>query len=387
MPMRSPLAPHFALSPSQPSPVAAQPRRAPMAEFFRSLIVTAKTIATMIIHPSLCQSEELLAWMECPNCKYRIDNTDVLSQWPGLPAGVKFDPTDLELLEHLEGKVGRAASHVLIDDFIPTIEEAQGICYTHPENLPGIKMDGSTGHFFHKVSNAYVVGKRKRRKISNSEHTVCDENLRWHKTGKSRSILDNNGVIKGWKKILVLYIGYRKGGGKTEKTNWRMHQYHLGVDQDEKQEELVVSKVFYQVQSMNDSLPLQTRCPNGSPSGTEQNQEEGQSGMSTVREAVEWLAGSSSHAVEDAPLSGLDEHLSSDGTPDAAYPVGQPLPLDASEALQGFADLGAPPDVSLPPHTQFGRQDSMEMWLVSVLTEDEGVFEAAEQQEEAGFSP
>ncbi|VAH33376.1 unnamed protein product [Triticum turgidum subsp. durum] len=344
----------------------------------------------MIIHPSLCQVEELLAWMECPNCKYRIDNTDVLSQWPGLPAGVKFDPTDLELLEHLEGKVGRAASHVLIDDFIPTIGEAQGICYTHPENLPGIKMDGSTGHFFHKVSNAYVVGKRKRRKISNSDHTVCDENIRWHKTGKSRSILDNNGVIKGWKKILVLYIGYRKGGGKTEKTNWRMHQYHLGVDQDEKQEELVVSKVFYQVQSMNAgqttmTYPLQTRCPNGSPSGTEQNQEEGESRMSTVREAVEWLAGSSSHAVEDAPLSGLDEHLSSGGT---AYPdpEGQPLPLDA-EALQELPDLGAPPDIPLPPDMNLESQDSMEMWLASVLTEDEEGFEVAEQREEAGFSP
>ena len=61
----------------------------------------------------------------------------VLSLWPGLPAGVKFDPTDLELLEHLEGKVGRAPSHDLIDGFIPTIEEAEGICYTHPENLPG----------------------------------------------------------------------------------------------------------------------------------------------------------------------------------------------------------------------------------------------------------
>ncbi|KAI4964487.1 hypothetical protein ZWY2020_005672, partial [Hordeum vulgare] len=152
----------------------------------------------------------------------------VLSQWRGLPAGVKFDPTDLDLLEHLEGKVGRAASHVLIDGFIPTIEEAEAEC----------------DHFFHKISNAYDVGKRKRRKISHSDHIVCDENLRWHKIGKSRSILDNNGVIKGWKKILVLYIGSRKGGGKAEKTNWRMHQYHLGVDQGEKQEELVVSKVL-----------------------------------------------------------------------------------------------------------------------------------------------
>jgi hypothetical protein len=59
----------------------------------------------------------------------------------GLPAGVKFDPTDQELIEHLEAKVrpGTAAapSHPLIDDFIPTIEGEDGICYTHPEKLPG----------------------------------------------------------------------------------------------------------------------------------------------------------------------------------------------------------------------------------------------------------
>jgi hypothetical protein len=59
----------------------------------------------------------------------------------GLPAGVKFDPTDQELMVHLEAKVrpGTAAapSHLLIDEFIPTIEGEDGICYTHPEKLPG----------------------------------------------------------------------------------------------------------------------------------------------------------------------------------------------------------------------------------------------------------
>jgi hypothetical protein len=58
---------------------------------------------------------------------------------PGLPAGVKFDPTDQELLEHLEGKARPDARklHPLIDEFIPTIEGENGICYTHPERLPG----------------------------------------------------------------------------------------------------------------------------------------------------------------------------------------------------------------------------------------------------------
>lgn len=30
-------------------------------------------------------------------------------------------------------------SHPLIDEFIPTIEGEDGICYTHPEKLPGQK--------------------------------------------------------------------------------------------------------------------------------------------------------------------------------------------------------------------------------------------------------
>lgn len=60
-------------------------------------------------------------------------------EWPGLPAGVKFDPSDVELVEHLAGKVGHGNSkpHVFIDEFIPTLEGDEGICYTHPENLPG----------------------------------------------------------------------------------------------------------------------------------------------------------------------------------------------------------------------------------------------------------
>jgi hypothetical protein len=59
--------------------------------------------------------------------------------WPALPAGVKFDPTDLELLQHLQEKssLPNSVSHTLIDEFIPTIKEKEGICYTHPKNLPG----------------------------------------------------------------------------------------------------------------------------------------------------------------------------------------------------------------------------------------------------------
>ena len=59
--------------------------------------------------------------------------------WLGLPAGVKFDPSEQQLLGHLAAKlgIGNARPHAFINDFIKTMEEDDGICYTHPENLEG----------------------------------------------------------------------------------------------------------------------------------------------------------------------------------------------------------------------------------------------------------
>lgn len=63
----------------------------------------------------------------CRSCGHR--------SWD-VPAGVKFDPSDEQILEHLEAKLKRSL-HPLIDQFIPTLEGEHGICYTHPQNLPG----------------------------------------------------------------------------------------------------------------------------------------------------------------------------------------------------------------------------------------------------------
>ncbi|XP_065875258.1 NAC domain-containing protein 73 [Euphorbia lathyris] len=184
----------------------------------------------------------------CPSCGHHIKSLDRqarIHDLPGLPAGVKFDPTDQELLEHLEGKVKCDARklHPLIDEFIPTIEGENGICYTHPEKLPGVSKDGLIRHFFHRPSKAYTTGTRKRRKV----HTDTEGGeTRWHKTGKTRPVFVS-GKVKGYKKILVLYTNYGKQR-KPEKTNWVMHQYHLGNNEEEKDGELVVSKVFYQTQ-------------------------------------------------------------------------------------------------------------------------------------------
>ncbi|KAL6137954.1 hypothetical protein ACLB2K_063243 [Fragaria x ananassa] len=194
----------------------------------------------------------------CPSCGYQIKYQQQagIQYLPGLPAGVKFDPTDQEVLQHLEGKVlsstdiaagNKLHHHPLIDQFIPTIEGENGICYTHPHKLPGVSKDGLVRHFFHRPSKAYTTGSRKRRKV----HTDRDSSgeggeTRWHKTGKTRPVFAG-GKVKGYKKILVLYTNYGKQR-KPEKTNWVMHQYHLGNNEEEKDGELVVSKVFFQTQ-------------------------------------------------------------------------------------------------------------------------------------------
>ncbi|KAL7129970.1 hypothetical protein ABFS83_13G102500 [Erythranthe nasuta] len=186
----------------------------------------------------------------CPSCGKTVilhdHNQTGLQDLPGLPAGVKFDPSDQEILQHLEAKVLCDAEklHPLIDKFIPTIEGDNGICYTHPEKLPGVNKEGQVRHFFHRPSKAYTTGTRKRRKV-NAEADGSE--TRWHKTGKTRPVSTHCNNIRGYKKILVLYTNYGRQR-KPEKTNWVMHQYHLGDNEEEKEGELVVSKVFYQTQ-------------------------------------------------------------------------------------------------------------------------------------------
>ncbi|ESQ42755.1 hypothetical protein EUTSA_v10015892mg, partial [Eutrema salsugineum] len=201
-------------------------------------------------HHHLCGSKH------CPGCG-RMIQAATKPNWVGLPAGVKFDPTDQELIEHLEAKVNAneenkkwSSSHPLIDEFIPTIDGEDGICYTHPQKLPGVTKDGLSKHFFHKPSRAYTTGTRKRRKIIQTDHgsevTGSSSETRWHKTGKTRPVMIN-GRQRGCKKILVLYTNFGKNR-RPEKTNWVMHQYHLGVNEEEREGELVVSKIFYQTQ-------------------------------------------------------------------------------------------------------------------------------------------
>lgn len=115
--------------------------------------------------------------------------------------------------------------------------------------VSGAKKDGSSIHFFHRTINAYATGQRKRRKV-HSEQGSTEEHVRWHKTGKTKPVMEN-GIRKGYKKIMVLYKNTKKGS-KPDKSNWVMHEYHLGTDEDEKEGEYAVSKILYQQQKQTD---------------------------------------------------------------------------------------------------------------------------------------
>ncbi|PNT76075.1 hypothetical protein BRADI_1g43840v3 [Brachypodium distachyon] len=214
-----------------------------------SWLIDSQRIASKIKNVSGSMDLSKQKWVsnptkECPRCSHIIDNSDVVHQWPGLPKGVKFDPSDQELLSHLLAKHDKAGAepHPFIDEFIPTVEEDDGICYTHPQKLPGLKQDGSVSHFFHRTYKAYNTGTRKRRRINTGD--LAD--VRWHKTGKTKPVMVD-GKHLGCKKIMVLYMSTVKGG-KPKKTNWVMHQYHLGTGEDEQNGEYVVSKLFFQQQ-------------------------------------------------------------------------------------------------------------------------------------------
>ncbi|XP_024012253.1 SUPPRESSOR OF GAMMA RESPONSE 1 [Eutrema salsugineum] len=218
-----------------------------MKTLHRAWIVDVPWIASNVKNASASsalQIEDCEAHINCPKCCYHIDNKNVLTPWPGLPKGVKFEPTDEEVIEHLEAKCGidGLKPHVFIQDFI--CSSVNDINYTHPKNLPGVSKDGSSSFFFNKTEQAYPKGQRKRRRITPSGQK--DETVRWRKTGKTKPV-KLNGVQRGSKKFMVLYKSAKKGL-KQEKYNWVMHQYHLGTEEEEIGE-YVVSKIMYQKQT------------------------------------------------------------------------------------------------------------------------------------------
>ncbi|XP_038984904.1 uncharacterized protein LOC103695671 isoform X2 [Phoenix dactylifera] len=173
-------------------------------------------------------------------------------EWPGLPRGMKFDPSDEDLLWHLRAKVGKgeADPHPLISEFITSLDEDDGFGYTHPQKLPGVKKDGSVSYFFHRSFKIYNTKNGKHWMVHNDD----SEDIFWQKVGKTRPVIVD-GSHQGCKKIMVLYASMNKGK-KPEKSNWVLYQYHLGTGNAEKRE-LVVSKIFYENGSRQDKKNAQ----------------------------------------------------------------------------------------------------------------------------------
>ncbi len=67
-----------------------------------------------------------------------------------------------------------------------------------------MKKDGSACHYFYKPSMAYTTGTRKRRKIQTDGVQGGGSEVRWHKTGKTRPILQVFLSVKTCKNISLL---------------------------------------------------------------------------------------------------------------------------------------------------------------------------------------
>ncbi|KAL6645124.1 hypothetical protein ACP70R_016732 [Stipagrostis hirtigluma subsp. patula] len=164
--------------------------------------------------------------------------------WPGLPRGVEFNPSDSDLLWHLAAEVGNGLVHryPFINEFIKTVDDERGFSCAHPQDIPGLKQDGRASYFFHKRIN-----------LCNNEN---DTNISWQKIGNTKSIILDE-TLQGCKEVFVLYA-YRLNDHGREKTDWRLHQYHI-INTVKDEGELVVSKIFYK--SQNNQYDLAEKAP------------------------------------------------------------------------------------------------------------------------------
>ncbi|KAF7803403.1 NAC domain-containing protein 73-like [Senna tora] len=143
------------------------------------------TPTPLITPPSPKSSQDQNGIVTCPSCGHTLEFQDQggIHELPGLPAGVKFDPNDQEILEHLEGKVvcDVRKLHPLIDQFIPTLEGENGICYTHPEKLPDSALLSQAIKGIHngdkEEKKSADRGRRKRDKMAQdrqNQSSVCE---------------------------------------------------------------------------------------------------------------------------------------------------------------------------------------------------------------------
>ncbi|KAA8519830.1 hypothetical protein F0562_014080 [Nyssa sinensis] len=138
-------------------------------------------------------------------------NSTLCSQYPQLPPGFRFHPTDEELVvDYLKKK---AASAPLPATIIAEID----LYKFDPWELPSKATFGEQEwYFFSPRDRKYPNGARPNRAATSGY---------WKATGTDKPILTCNGTRKvGVKKALVFYGGKPPKGIKT---NWIMHEYRL----------------------------------------------------------------------------------------------------------------------------------------------------------------
>ncbi|KAG6512416.1 hypothetical protein ZIOFF_030527 [Zingiber officinale] len=193
----------------------------PLAER-RSLIRLRKAVSPLsrVPEPPKCSIDE-------PGARV---SSETSKEWPGLPRGVKFQPSDTDLLWHLLAKVGKATAdpHPFIHEFITCLDDFDRFGHTHPQNLPGIK-DGTTTYFFHKSFKTHNT--------EAEQHDDCG-GVCWKKNGSIKPLIIDN-KHRGYKSIMTLHAHMNR----SENLSWIMHQFQLGSDNDDIGE-LVVSKIF-----------------------------------------------------------------------------------------------------------------------------------------------
>ncbi|KAJ0693597.1 putative transcription factor NAM family [Helianthus annuus] len=142
-----------------------------------------------------------------------MESTDssTCSQYPNLPPGFRFHPTDEELVVHYLKK--KASSIPLPVAIIAEVD----LYKFDPWELPSKAIFGDQEwYFFSPRDRKYPNGMRPNRAATSGY---------WKATGTDRPIMSSTGDQKvGVKKALVFYGGKPPKGIKT---NWIMHEYRL----------------------------------------------------------------------------------------------------------------------------------------------------------------
>ncbi|KAG4939084.1 hypothetical protein JHK84_045281 [Glycine max] len=155
----------------------------PVTLFFEIKVTIIQYLMLALILQNLC-----ITAVDRPIKEILEKEKKVSTEWPGFPLGVKFDPSDVELLECLAAKcgIGNTQQHMFINEFIPTLEGDQGICYTHPKNLPDIQDQDFPGNA------AWLAGES--RAEENTKYDGCDDVLLCKEILDSSAILNDPGL-------------------------------------------------------------------------------------------------------------------------------------------------------------------------------------------------